>query len=77
MSFPRISYLSAQPCLSMPTPQTTQRRSRHHTRITGGNFRLIERLMSQVARVLEINQLDIITPDVVNAAKQTLVVGPQ
>ena len=33
--------------------------------------------MSQVARVLEINQLDIITPDVVNAAKQTLVVGPQ
>ncbi len=44
---------------------------------TGGNFRLIERLMSQVARVLEINQLDIITPDVVNAARQTLVVGPQ
>jgi hypothetical protein len=32
------------------------------TRITGGNFRLIERLMSQVARVLEINQLDLITP---------------
>ena len=28
------------------------------TRITGGNFRLIERLMSQVGRVLEINQLD-------------------
>jgi DNA transposition AAA+ family ATPase len=47
------------------------------TRITGGNFRLIERLMSQVARVLEINQLDVITPDVVNAARQTLVVGPQ
>ena len=32
--------------------------------------------MSQVARVLEINQLDVIT-DVVNAARQTLVVGPQ
>jgi len=27
-------------------------------RITGGNFRLIERLMTQVARVMEINQLD-------------------
>ena len=47
------------------------------TRITGGNFRLIERLMSQVGRVLEINQLDTITPEVVEAARQTLVVGAQ
>jgi len=47
------------------------------TRITGGNFRLIERLMSQVGRVLEINQLDTITPEVVEAARQTLVVGSQ
>jgi hypothetical protein len=30
----------------------------------------------QGARVLEINKLDVITPDVVNAARQTLV-GPQ
>ena len=47
------------------------------TRITGGNFRLIERLMSQVGRVLEINQLDTITPEVVEAARQTLVAGAQ
>jgi DNA transposition AAA+ family ATPase len=47
------------------------------TRITGGNFRLIERLMSQVGRVLEINQLDTSTPEVVEAARQTLVVGAQ
>jgi DNA transposition AAA+ family ATPase len=47
------------------------------TRITGGNFRLIERLMSQVGRVLEINQLGTITPEVVEAARQTLVVGAQ
>ena len=47
------------------------------TRITGGNFRLIERLMSQVGRVLEINQLDTITREVVEAARQTLVVGAQ
>ena len=47
------------------------------TRITGGNFRLIERLMSQVGRVLEINQLDTITPDVVEAARQTLEFGAQ
>ena len=41
----------------------------------GGNFRLIERLMSQVLRVMNINQLDAITPDVVEAARETLVVG--
>ena len=28
------------------------------TQITGGNFRLIERLMTQIARVMAINQLD-------------------
>ena len=45
--------------------------------ITGGNFRLIERLMSQIARVMAINQLDAITPDVVHAARQILVIGAQ
>jgi DNA transposition AAA+ family ATPase len=44
-------------------------------RITGGNFRLIERLMTQVLRVMNINQLDDITPDVIEAARETLVVG--
>ncbi len=44
-------------------------------RITGGNFRLIERLMSQIGRVLSINRLDAITLDVVEAAGETLVVG--
>ena len=44
-------------------------------RFTGGNFRLIERLMTQVARVIEINQLDTLDPDVIHAARQMLVVG--
>jgi len=44
-------------------------------RITGGNFRLVERLMSQVARILRINNLDTITPDAVEAAREVLVVG--
>lgn len=44
-------------------------------RITGGNLRLIERLMSQIGRVLAINTLDAITTDVVAAARDTLVVG--
>ena len=44
-------------------------------RITGGNFRLVERLMSQVARIMSINNLDTITPDAVEAAREVLVVG--
>ncbi|HEY5117137.1 MAG TPA: hypothetical protein VIJ00_16565 [Nakamurella sp.] len=43
-------------------------------RITGGDFRLIERLMTQVARVMEINQLDTLD-DVIHATRQVLVVG--
>ena len=38
------------------------------TPITGGNFRLIERLMTQIARVMAINQLATVTPDVAHAA---------
>ena len=44
-------------------------------RITGGNFRLVERLMNQVARIMMINNLDAITPDAVEAAREVLVVG--
>ena len=39
-------------------------------RITGGNFRLVERLMTQVARILTINNLDTITPDAIEAARE-------
>ncbi|MWV48329.1 AAA family ATPase [Rathayibacter sp. VKM Ac-2803] len=44
-------------------------------RITRGNFRLLERLMPQIARVLKINELETITDDVVESAASVLVIG--
>jgi DNA transposition AAA+ family ATPase len=44
-------------------------------RITRGNFRLIHRLFVQIERVMRINDLAVITSDVVEAARSTLVIG--
>jgi DNA transposition AAA+ family ATPase len=44
-------------------------------RITGGNFRLLQRLFVQIGRILKINDLSAITDDVVHAARATLVIG--
>ncbi len=44
-------------------------------RISGGNFRLVQRLLQQVERVLAINHLSVVTPEVVEVARETLVIG--
>lgn len=44
-------------------------------RLTGGNFRLLHRLFVQIDRVLAINELSVITEDVVEAACSTLLIG--
>ena len=43
--------------------------------VTGGNLRLLERLLSQVGRNLELNRLEVVTREVVEAAQEVLVIG--
>ena len=45
-------------------------------RITGGNFRLVYRLFAQIGRILQINGFSSITKEVVEAARECLVIGP-
>ena len=44
-------------------------------RITNGNFRLLNRMLTQIEWILEINVLDEVTKAVVEAARESLVIG--
>jgi DNA transposition AAA+ family ATPase len=44
-------------------------------RITGGNFRLLQRLTVQIGRILEINRLSTVTSEAVATAREALIIG--
>lgn len=44
-------------------------------RITSGNFRLVQRLFTQIDRVMTINELHVVTKEVVEAARGSLIIG--
>jgi len=44
-------------------------------RITRGNFRLIHRLFTQIDRLMKINRFSVLTTEIIEAARSTLVIG--
>jgi len=44
-------------------------------RMTGGNLRLLTRLLTQVERVLGVNDAQVISVEIVEAARDSLVIG--
>ena len=44
-------------------------------RITNGNFRLVQRLFAQITRILEINAITTISREVVETAREALIIG--
>lgn len=44
-------------------------------RITNGNFRLLRRLLNQATRVMEVNKLTFMSKEVIEAARECLVIG--
>lgn len=44
-------------------------------RITGGNFRVLETLLSEIERLLEVNEMKMVSKEVVELARESLVLG--
>ncbi len=47
------------------------------SRVIRGNFRILHRLFTQIERILKINGLNVITTEVIEAARSTLVIGTE
>ena len=70
-----LDRLWAPPGVSLPPQPLDAETVAAIIRITGGNFRLLNRLLTQIERILEINALQQATKTVVEAARESLVIG--
>ena len=71
-----LSHYWAQFGLSLdPNDYTDDEAVATISRITNGNFRLLNRLFRQIQRVMKVNELNCITAEVVEAARECLVIG--
>jgi hypothetical protein len=43
--------------------------------MTSGNLRLLTRLLNQIERVLSVNDADVISVEIIEAARDSLVIG--
>ncbi len=70
-----LDQLWAPPDVHLPQQQLDPETVAAIIRITGGNFRLLNRLLTQIERILEINALQEVNKAVVEAARESLVIG--
>jgi AAA domain-containing protein len=61
--------------LNLPEPPWAEDAVAAIIRITNGKFRLLNRLLTQMERILEVNRIYEITKEVVERARETLVIG--
>jgi hypothetical protein len=65
----------APPGVTLPDSGLTPEVVARLVRMTGGNLRLLTRLLTQVERVLGVNDAQVISVEIVEAARDSLVIG--
>jgi hypothetical protein len=62
-------------CLRNRVPTIDSGMTPDYDRYSGGNLRLLTRLLTQVERVLGVNDTQVISVEIVEAARDSLVIG--
>jgi DNA transposition AAA+ family ATPase len=70
-----LEQLWTPPDVHLPRQQLDSETATAIIRITSGNFRLLNRLLTQIERILEINALQEVNKAKVEAARESLLIG--